>query len=909
MNCEKDLIKINIPTLYPILVKLQRPLSLFAPHLGLTIMSFLLFSFLLTTHSFLLATSSSEHHKDNSVNIRLEQELKFDHRSLKERLWNQTKKNVFRDLSQLTGCSSHKKGKKIMEFVRTLEPSICVEIGSFRGAVTYPIASALRYLQKGTVYAIDSWDEDVALEGLEDQKIREVWKNYNMEKIYHDFLDLLSQKQLSRCQPIRRRSQDAVSLFADGTIDLLFIDGSFSETTTLSDVVFYLPKVREGGYIWLNLPLTKRLANHYLMNHCRLIKEESLGVECILFQKATSPSSVPSLKECSFVVGAKEDYSLLNSQSMTTSEQDVVVESSPSCVIVFVYIGQELPPYIDDALSQARLFNEDIPIVLIANHEALINKKGEVFDNQLIPIEIENLTPTHEHQIYNQISMCDNNVWDDSSRFAIERFFYLDELMSQYGFKNVIYLENNNLLYVNVKNLLPVFQKKYQGIGVIFDHHIRFIPSIVYFANRAACHNLVQHFTQVAESEKCNVKTRSKIDLEELFFKFKSSNHSDTIDLLPITTDEYILDHLRKENIAPFSNHLDLFQSIFDGGVIGNYLDRNNASDNGSVCSPSLLTYKWELDRKDRKVPYIIYKGKCYRVNNLHIGSKNLKKIRAQKENYGVSFKGVVYDLKDDPIDVVIPCHPKDIVSLELCIAGIKNHGHNIRRIIVVSKSRMTENAEWFSEDIFPFTKQDIATLVFRHNKEEGIAYFLSDKNQVNAMYQQLLKLYSPFVIPGISSNVLILDADTIFLKATKFLNEQNGAYFTKSIGYLQHYFTHGEKLIPGFFKVASCSGIAHHMLFQKAILKDFFSRIEKAHQMPAWKAICTCVDLRDVYRCTFSEYELYFNFSLAQTYQVEVRELKWDNISQIEEIKSPRFHDFNYVSWHSYLRTCSKSL
>jgi len=63
-------------------------------------------------------------------------------------------------------------------------------------------------------------------------------------------------------------------------------------------------------------------------------------------------------------------------------------------------------------------------------------------------------------------------------------------------------------------------------------------------------------------------------------------------------------------------------------------------------------------------------------------------------------------------IDAVIPAHPKDLETLEYCIKGIKKNVKNIRRIIVVSKSKLTDNAEWFDEALYPFSYPEVAKLV-----------------------------------------------------------------------------------------------------------------------------------------------------------------------------------------------------
>ena len=42
-------------------------------------------------------------------------------------------------------------------------------------------------------------------------------------------------------------------------------------------------------------------------------------------------------------------------------------------------------------------------------------------------------------------------------------------------------------------------------------------------------------------------------------------------------------------------------------------------------------------------------------------------------------------------IDVVIPAHKKDIDTLDLCIDGIRKNVKDVRRIIVVSKEKLTD--------------------------------------------------------------------------------------------------------------------------------------------------------------------------------------------------------------------------
>lgn len=264
----------------------------------------------------------------------------------------------------------------------------------------------------------------------------------------------------------------------------------------------------------------------------------------------------------------------------------------------------------------------------------------------------------------------------------------------------------------------------------------------------------------------------------------------------------------------------------------------------------------------------------------------------------------ILYPLEKELIDVVIVTHPKDQVTLDLCIDGIKKNCKNVGRVIIVSSQNLTPKAEWYDESLFPFTKKDIADAVIR-NDPKLIKDFARENGRLSGWYyQQCLKLYAPFVIPNISSNVLIIDSDTIFLNPVKFLNKSNGGLFCfNNKGEAKNaYFGHAERLVPGYKRIyPNVYSVCHHMLFQRPILADLFQTVESHHGLPFWKAFCNCVDAK-ARRRGASEYEIYFNFALRHTDQVELRELKWTNCGDITKRDDFRLKKYHYVSFHTYL-------
>lgn len=260
----------------------------------------------------------------------------------------------------------------------------------------------------------------------------------------------------------------------------------------------------------------------------------------------------------------------------------------------------------------------------------------------------------------------------------------------------------------------------------------------------------------------------------------------------------------------------------------------------------------------------------------------------------------------NDALDVVIPCHDKDLKTLELCIKGANENIRGLRKIFVISRQQLTPNAQWIDESIFPFTKNDVASALFRDDPQRALMYQVEPENRINWIYQQLLKLYAPITIPEILPNVLILDADTIFLRPVRFIDDDGYALFNVSNeAQVNGYFEHIQRVLPGLSKVfTEYSGITHHMLFQRNIIIDLFGVIETGHGHEPWRSLCFCIDNTHLPTLLIAEYELYFNFVFARNYRAKIRTLRYRDMpfksANVAKIKHRKY--FDYVACHSYL-------
>ena len=233
----------------------------------------------------------------------------------------------------------------------------------------------------------------------------------------------------------------------------------------------------------------------------------------------------------------------------------------------------------------------------------------------------------------------------------------------------------------------------------------------------------------------------------------------------------------------------------------------------------------------------------------------------------------------------IIVAHERDTPILELCIGGIQNNCKDISRIIVISKTQLTNSAEWLNEDTFPFSYEDVAKII-------------GNTGRVGWYFQQLLKLYALQVLN--QDTGLVVDADTVFMRPVSFT--KNGKLLF-NVGSEHHipYFEHIRSLIPGLEKQTNYSGICHHIVFSKLVLERIFLQVEEIHKQPFWKSMLKYVHPTHYEKSGMSEYELYFNWVLKyEPHTYNIRQLSWKNAGSYNKQDSLLF---DYVSIHWYIR------
>lgn len=315
------------------------------------------------------------------------------------------------------------------------------------------------------------------------------------------------------------------------------------------------------------------------------------------------------------------------------SSQPFLISASDNYSIVFVHIGDQVPDHAEVAIEQARLMNPSCQIILIANQAAIHNQpiNERLKCHEITYIACESLNPTRAHSKFIKTSKHNVHFRNGFWRYTSERFLYLDDLMTQYELENVFHLEYDNMLYVDLSEMLPVFIENYKGIAATFDNEDRCIPGFLFIRNQSSMSTLANYFADFAASRKNDMKV---IGL------FKRNNGQERIDYLPVIHKKYLTKHtlfgeqrFNLSNKYDFCKNIDQFDAIFDAAAIGQYLGgidpRNGDSRPGFInesClfDPSKIRFQWIRDKNGLWIPYAQYANELRKIVNLHIHSKKL---------------------------------------------------------------------------------------------------------------------------------------------------------------------------------------------------------------------------------------------------------------------------------------------
>lgn len=188
------------------------------------------------------------------------------------------------------GWCTLEKSLKISEIILERKPNLCVEIGVFGGASLLPQALSLKHNKKGIIIGIDPWENEAALESMQEEANIEWWSKVDFNMVYEHCLNKIKEHNLEEfCKLIKDKSENVCKRFKNNSIDILHIDGNHSEDVAYKDSLLYLNKVKSKGIIlfddiyWTEKEInTTNKAISFLLESCKRIETIE---DCLILEK------------------------------------------------------------------------------------------------------------------------------------------------------------------------------------------------------------------------------------------------------------------------------------------------------------------------------------------------------------------------------------------------------------------------------------------------------------------------------------------------------------------------------------------------------------------------------------------------------------------------------------------------
>lgn len=322
--------------------------------------------------------------------------------------------------------------------------------------------------------------------------------------------------------------------------------------------------------------------------------------------------------------------------------------------LVFVHLGPSIPPCIYTVMKQSRFFNQKSPIYLLCDeisYPLFCQQKTFLLEENITLIPPQEIPKTPDHHLFDQINVINPHISQGLWFYATKRLFLLHDFLRCRRLERVLHLENDTMLYADVEELLPIFEREEVRLAAPFQSLVGCIPCFLYIKDSDSFAHLISHILEEFESYQGAHPHLYLNDMQTLASYYRKFDRAFMLPL-PTLMPEY---HHRlrprksrfsQDNETPLS-FLSLYTSpfegmLFDAAGLGIFFNGNDPKFSpgqgaGTIHSrclfhPARFSYFWGCDAKERAIPYLSFQEKTYRIINLHFHSKRVEEYASFKE-------------------------------------------------------------------------------------------------------------------------------------------------------------------------------------------------------------------------------------------------------------------------------------
>lgn len=279
--------------------------------------------------------------------------------------------------------------------------------------------------------------------------------------------------------------------------------------------------------------------------------------------------------------------------------------------------GREFPTFLEDNFRQFRYFNPTVPVYFLTDYGHIGNPVFAKYS--VMSINKDEYYCERIHEFERLFGRAPDDFWT----VAATRLMYIENFMRLRQMINVYHFENDVLIYFSLSQYNTYIKKHYQ-IGMTIGGPDKCMTGFAFFKDYKALQHMNMFFRNLLfEYGIAGVKQTFRVDMvnEMTLMRIYSSDADSKLRPFPTMP------------VPPMNHRLEDFGSLFDPASWGQFVGGTRSEGPGAMPQDHYIgqflrklgnVWPTWLRKDGLMVPIFQYAGVDYRINNLHIHSKNL---------------------------------------------------------------------------------------------------------------------------------------------------------------------------------------------------------------------------------------------------------------------------------------------
>lgn len=289
--------------------------------------------------------------------------------------------------------------------------------------------------------------------------------------------------------------------------------------------------------------------------------------------------------------------------------------------LIMFHSGCPLPDFLEYNFRQIRFFNSKIKIYFLTDKNLIPNTLFDKYEVMALDKDWFYSNKIKEFESF--FNYGPNNFWT----LAATRLIYIENFMRIYSIENAYHFENDVLLYYNLQEHHEKFINFYKNIAITTGGPDKSMTGFMFIKNHISLSMMIDFFINTLKIygiggtiQKYGMDMVHEMSLMKFYGVEKGSEFISNLPILPF---------------GEYSEHFSDFASIFDPATWGQFVGGTRNEGPGAKPQDHYIgillkqNTNWSVIWKEEnslKVPYFNKDNELFRINNLHIHSKNLNK-------------------------------------------------------------------------------------------------------------------------------------------------------------------------------------------------------------------------------------------------------------------------------------------